>query len=258
MTENSSSAVVGCESIDSYLDSVEQAMIAANAPRGDRLQVLQDLESQIADMLSQQPPPLTEEIVQSVIEKLEPPSHFAETYANGKEAGSPIIARSGPMAYSRWAAVSAISCAAIPVSCLFLTLAATGDVHGPVLTLMAMPMLIGFVLTPIALWNAFKQLRAEPAQHLGRELALRSMSGYCVAVPTLLFLLACAATGGYILFPLGVAAFVYLQYLLVRRLWRRVADTLPPQPTSGPANAVHERHPTSRASFSNLKSMAAI
>ncbi len=84
MTENSSSAV-GRAAIDAYLDSVELALIAADAPRIDRLQVLQDLEAQIADMLAQQPTPLTEESVRSVLDKLEPPSHFAATYGNGKQ-----------------------------------------------------------------------------------------------------------------------------------------------------------------------------
>src|SRR5262245_33034613 len=42
---------VGRAAIDAYLDSVEQALFAVHAPRGDRVQVLQDLESQIADML---------------------------------------------------------------------------------------------------------------------------------------------------------------------------------------------------------------
>src|SRR5262245_4284599 len=90
MTENLSSAV-GRAAIDAYLDSVEQALLAAHAPRGDRLQVLQDLESQIADMLAVGPQPLTEEIVQSVIAKLEPPSHFAATYGNGNNSNEPRL-----------------------------------------------------------------------------------------------------------------------------------------------------------------------
>ena len=70
---------IGRATIDAYLDSVEQALMAAHAPRSDRLQVLQDLESQIAEMLAREPAPLTEESVRSVIEKLEPPRHFADT-----------------------------------------------------------------------------------------------------------------------------------------------------------------------------------
>src|SRR4051794_9641757 len=72
MTENSTSDV-GCATINAYLDSVEEALLAANAPRGDRVQVLADLESQMADMLAQHPAPLREEAVKSAIEKLTPP-----------------------------------------------------------------------------------------------------------------------------------------------------------------------------------------
>ena len=84
MTDNSTSAV-GRAAIEAYLDSVDEALIAAHAPRSDRMQVLQDLESQIADMLVQQPQPLTEEAVHALIQTLEPPSHFAATYGNGKQ-----------------------------------------------------------------------------------------------------------------------------------------------------------------------------
>src|SRR6187200_3117103 len=85
MTENSTSEV-GRAAIDAYLDSVEQALLAAHAPRSDRVQVLADLEAQIADMLAREPQPLTEEIVRMVIARLEPPSHFAAMYGNGKQA----------------------------------------------------------------------------------------------------------------------------------------------------------------------------
>ena len=67
MTE-SSTPDVGRATIDAYLDSVEHALMAAHAPRSDRLQVLQDLESQIAEMLAREPAPLTEESVSAVIE----------------------------------------------------------------------------------------------------------------------------------------------------------------------------------------------
>jgi hypothetical protein len=258
MTENSSSAYISCDPIDVYLDAVERAMTAAHAPRADRLQVLQDLEAQIADMLSQQPQPLTEEAVCAVIASLEPPSHFVETYANAKEEPAPQINHSGSIAYSRWAVGSAISCGLIPLSCVLLLFAAAGHLHGPAIGAPILLMLIGAVLTPIALRKAFKQLRAEPGQHLGRELALRAMASYGVAVPALLFVLVCAATDGYILFPVGIAAFGYLQYVHVRRLWQRVADTLPPQSTVTPTSDAHEHRPTSPPSLSNAMSMAAM
>src|SRR6476660_2243810 len=129
MTENTSSTV-GRAAIDAYLDSVEQALLAARAPRGDRVQVLQDLESQIADMLAIGPQPLTEEIVQSVIAKLEPPSHFAATYGNGNEPRPAWAAHITRRPHIRWPLVAALSCACLPVGCLLGLLASAGRPHG--------------------------------------------------------------------------------------------------------------------------------
>src|SRR5262245_905019 len=121
MTENTSSAV-GRAAIDAYLDSVEQALLAAHAPRADRTQVLQDIESQIADMLAVGPQPLTEEIVQSVIAKLEPPSHFAANYVNGSASvNSPQPAWRIQIARRpviRWPIVAELSCASLAFGCL--------------------------------------------------------------------------------------------------------------------------------------------
>ena len=111
MSENSSSAHVSCDPIDVYLDAVERAMTAARAPRTDRLQVLQDLEAQIADMLAQQPQPLTDEAVCAVIANLEPPSQFAADYASEKETTDATPASpTGPLSRNRWAVAAAISC----------------------------------------------------------------------------------------------------------------------------------------------------
>ncbi len=74
---------VGLKLIDTYLIGVETALITAGAPRADRTQVLQDLETQITDMVALRPQPLTEEAVRAVLDTLEPPAHFAAMYTNG-------------------------------------------------------------------------------------------------------------------------------------------------------------------------------
>ena len=230
MTENSSSAV-GRAAIDAYLDSVELALIAADAPRIDRLQVLQDLEAQIADMLAQQPTPLTEESVRSVLDKLEPPSHFAATYGNGKQ---PIRRRRrrrraashacrAPLAPDRSRELRA-SC----ISCLLAVFAAATDARGPFDLLMFLVM-VSFVFTPIALWMAYRQLRAHPGMP-GRDLVLKSSTVYTALALAVLMLFLAAITEGFVLMALGVAAFVYFEYLLIRRIWRHMAEALPPQP----------------------------
>jgi hypothetical protein len=237
MTDNPSPAV-GRAAIDAYLDSVELALIAADAPRIDRLQVLQDLEAQIADMLAREPQPLTEESVRSVLDKLEPPSHFAATYGNGgKTTDSTSPSRSAPT-LSRfvriprvpWPQIAVASCALLCISCLLALFAAATSAHGP-LDLFMFLVIVSFVFSPIALWIAYRQLRAHPSVP-GRDLVLKSACAYtAIALAVLMFFLA-LITEGFVLMALGVAAFVYFDYLLVRRLWRRMADALPPQSAS--------------------------
>jgi hypothetical protein len=233
MTENSS-ATVGRAAIDAYLDSVELALIAADAPRIDRLQVLQDLESQIADMLSQQPTPLTEESVRYVLDKLEPPSHFAATYGNGKQT-PPTPPTAAPGRFARlprapWPFIAAASCALLSVACLLAVFAAATDARG-FLDIFMFLVVLSFFVTPIALWIAYRQLRAR-SNLLGRDLVLKSTCVYAALALALLTLFLAVITEGFALLALGVAAFVYFEYLLVRRIWRRMSDALPPQPAA--------------------------
>src|SRR3954468_13648267 len=203
MTEYSSSDV-GRAAIDAYLDSVEQALLAAHAPRGDRVQVLQDLETQIADMLAVGQQPLTEELVQSVIAKLEPPSHFAATYGNGSgnEPRPAWATQIASRSSFRWPFVAALSCACLCVGCLMLLLAGgTMFNGGPFVVLIVLMLLAGFVLTPVALWKAVKQLQAQPDEHRDRELVLKSALVYCVIVPALLMGFLTLATHGFIVVP---------------------------------------------------------
>ena len=241
MTENTSSAV-GRAAIDAYLDSVEHALLAAHAPRGDRVQVLQDLESQIADMLAVGPQPLTEEIVQSVIAKLEPPSHFATTYGNdsgnGNASGPAWHIQIAPRPVIRWPIIAQLSCACL---CLWLPVVFIARMmfpvpHGAVLALVALMLLVGFAFSPFALWKAVEQLRAQPDRTRDRGPLLKSALIYCVVAPLLLIGMFALITHGYIFIPIGLAAFIYMQYLLIRRLHRHLNETLPLEP-AGDATA---------------------
>jgi hypothetical protein len=232
MTENSSSAV-GRAAIDAYLDSVELALIAAEAPRVDRVQVLQDLEAQIADMLAQQPTPLTEESVRTVLDKLEPPSHFATTYGNGKQAAPlPMPSVFSRLPRAPWPLIATISCALLCIACLFVVFAAAMNDRG-MLDFLTLLVLATVILTPVALWMAHRQLRADPGTPR-RDLVLKSTAAYAAIVTTLVLLFLVAITDGFVLTALGVVAFVYFEYLLIRRIWRHMAEALPPQPASSP------------------------
>jgi hypothetical protein len=227
MIENSSPEV-GRAAIDAYLDSVEQALLAARAPRSDRLQVLQDLESQIADMLARETSPLTDESVRAVIEKLEPPRHFADTYGNTVESTSWPTPRFMRHENLNWPLISAVSFALIPAGGL-LALLNPGPFVG---LLIACLLTIGFLFTPVAIWKAFKQLRAQLGKVPGRGLLLKTTIAYGALVPALVVLCAALITEGFAFFLLGFAALVYVQYLFLRRLWQSMADAIPPQPAA--------------------------
>jgi hypothetical protein len=237
MTDHSNSDV-GRAAIEAYLDSVDEALIAAHAPRSDRMQVLQDLESQIADMLSQQPQPLTEDAVVAVIKTLEPPSHFAATYGNGKQPTAPATEFHWRLPKYRWPLVSAISAAVLPVGCLLLWFAIgtrAYDAAGFIVLLL----FVSCVFTPFALWRARKQLRAEAENPRDRDLMLKSTIVYAAVAPALVVALAAAATEGVALILLGVVAFVYIQYLVIRRVCRYMMDGVPqsaPAPSTPTSN----------------------
>jgi hypothetical protein len=228
MTHDSSSAV-GRAAIDAYLDSVDLALIAAGAPRIDRLQVLQDLESQIADMVAREPSPITEAAVHAVLDKLEPPSHFAATFGQAGDSTPSRPHRSFRWTRPNWPILAAVSCALLPLGCIALLSAELLRFSSPVSGLSILSSLfLGVVFTPIALWMAYKQLQVQP-DTTGRELLLKSTITYGVLAPLLVMLFAAAVTDGIVLIPFGFAAFVYLQYLLLRRLWRRISEAFPLQ-----------------------------
>ena len=85
-----------------------------------------------------------------------------------------------------------------------------------------------------------------------RGLLLKSALVYCVIAPPLAIGFFALITHGYIFVLFGLAAFIYMQFLLIRRLQRHLNETLPSQP-AGDATA---HAPTS--SVSTAMSMPAI
>jgi hypothetical protein len=236
MTENSandatdSDSAVGADRIDAYIQSVEQVLLASAVPIGERYQVLSDLATQISEMLERQRLPITEDKVQAVLEQLEPPSHFAAIYGASSDSRPATPAANIP--YSRPIVLAVIACFLIPLGCLLLLLLAAGDSPAGFAIFAIVPLVCAFI-TPIALHQGIAQLRAEPSQFRGRELAIVATITYYSVVPLLLLLFGIALTDGVVLFPLAVAAFVYWQYLLVRRLCRGIVVTIPKSANGG-------------------------
>jgi hypothetical protein len=211
--------------------------VTAGAPRADRTQVLQNLETQISEMLADHTLPFTEDVVRAVLGKLEPPSQFAATYRNEREATRSALGLLRRPPRLSWPLTATMSCGLLTVGCLLLLLSSVGRSHALALS-GACLVFVSLVLTPFALWRGFQQLRARPRQRSGRNLLLKSTIVYGTLAPALLMALVTATTQGYVLLPLGAAAFVYIQYLLIRWIWQRMSEALPsaPVPNDVPAS----------------------
>jgi hypothetical protein len=250
MSGDSSLDHPGSDLIDAYLIAVENALIAAGAPRADRMQVLQNLETQIEDMLMPHPLPFTEETVRSVLDKLEPPSHFAATYTNGGKSHATASPPSSPplrtfrVTRPQWPKVAAACAATLGLSivCGLIVGASRPNPFWIVMTLLSG--LVGFVVTPFALWRAYRQLRSDPTAP-GRDLVITTAIAYGTIAPILLVLLAGEATNGAAPILFGIAAFFYAQYHLLRRLWRYLSDALPTLPSESTTNSPNYSAPPS-------------
>ena len=248
MSENSTSDV-GRATIDAYLDAVEQALLAAHAPRCDRGQVVQDLESQIADMLVQQPEPLTETMVCAVIEKLEPPSHFAAMYGNGKQPRVANAAAKGSAWPSPWTVlmalpwtrVAAVSLAVMVTCALMVTfyVLARRVPSNPDVLLLSLSG--AFVATTCAMALSYKQLRARPTRFPDRDLWLKCAVGYAVSVPLFLMFLLTYGTDGAAIVPFGILGFLYLLYAFAQWLRRYLAAALPEATCTSTGDAENHR-----------------
>jgi hypothetical protein len=250
MSDASSLDDQGSDFIDAYLIAVENALVAAGAPRADRMQVLQNLETQIEEMLQPHPLPFTEDTIRAVLDKLEPPSHFAAMYSNGGkryEPASPTTSapqRAFRLARPHWPNVAAVCASSLVLSVMFgLIVGASGpNVFWLVMTLLSG--FVGFVVTPIALWKAYRQLRSNPAAP-GRSLVINSAIAYGTLAPILLVLIAGEATNGAAPILFGIAAFFYAQYVLLRRLWTYLSHALRATPAASTTNSAGRGTPPS-------------
>jgi hypothetical protein len=225
-------SAVGADRIDAYITSVEHVLLAARVPATERVQILGDLETQISEMLQSEPLPISDATVAAVLARLEPPSHFAATYATEPQSVPSAAPRAAVSRYNPWVIVAAGSCAALIVSFLLLMLCAAGRVAPPVAFMVLLLLLASAILVPLALRRGLAQLRTAPDQHRGQELATGTALVYWTVVPLLLLLFVSVLTDGYILIPIGLAAFAYCHYLLLRRLHHRLTNPAPEERTT--------------------------
>jgi hypothetical protein len=231
MIENSTGEV-GRAAIDAYLDSVEQAMLAVNAPRRDRMQVLEDIEAQIGDMLAQQPAPLTEEAVRAVIGKLEPPSHFGQIYGNGKPSraasGKPNLSALAwhwpspwpAMLGMPWTRIAVASLTVMVVSALLVAFYLLVNRRPAEPELLMFSLFAAFGLTSCSLPLAYWQIRSQPGRSSERDLFVKCATAHTVIVLLFIIFILTIATDGAALVPVAILGLIYIFYAFVQ-WWRQ-------------------------------------
>lgn len=218
---------LGQDRIDQYLDLVERTLMMANAPRSDRMQVIQDLESQISEMLTASSEPRSDALVIEILQRMEPASHFAAMYGQAEATAQPKINRPKPRGphLSRW-----ILAAAALVGFLILTLLTTPLIlENDELALMTIFMVIPATLiaTPFVWWMGVREIRANPGVVMGRDIALWSFVIFKVLAMAILLLAITLLTEGLILIPIGFLAFLWFTYRWIRWSQSKLMGDLP-------------------------------
>lgn len=232
--------------IDAYLDAVDQALLAAQAPRGDRIQVAQDLEIQINEMLNQLSQPTNDDDVTKLLASLESPAKFAASY---QESNSELVNAQNPVAlaskqpFGRWVIASAIACSCLVFS---LVIAATAPIlfpfGPPVVGLIALGFAVyGFSMTPLFSYLAYAHARSKHRGLEGKSLLILSVSVYAVLAPLVLVVLGAILTQGFILWGIAIVGLLYAQYKAVRKLRQHLTSHLPDPPAPLLENQSMER-----------------
>jgi len=164
-------SAIGADRIDVYITSVERVLLTAAVPAAERVQILDDLETQITEILASEPLPISDQAVAAVIARLEPPNHFAEIYSANPQPSPTPTEPPAAQTYSPWVLFAAGSCAMIGLSCLLLLLFAANEVSPPVAITVILFLLTCAVLCPLALRQGLTQLRTAPERYCGSKLA---------------------------------------------------------------------------------------
>jgi FtsH-binding integral membrane protein len=133
-----------------------------------------------------------------------------------------------------WSQIAAACAASLVASILFALLVGASGPNDFWILMMLLSGFVGLVATPLALYFALKQLKANPGKQRGRNLAAAALLTYAAITPILLLIVAEISTEGLIIYPLGFLAFVYAQYKLIQHLRHHTIAALPADPPTPP------------------------
>jgi hypothetical protein len=203
--------------VEQYLNAVDQALREAKAPIADRLSVLQELESQLHEMVSTLAEPISEACVLQLIDNLETPATFAEPYEVHATRET-----HGRNRFFTWRKLFTLASLPIVILCLLTNLfthVMEGPITSPFNVLVFFPsFLVAYIGAPWALWSLAHEIRHDGMDD-DHKLFAGLVAVYGVTAIGLLLLLVIVLSAGMALIPIGaIASLVALNWV-----YRRIA-----------------------------------
>jgi hypothetical protein len=231
--------------IDDHLDAIERVLVAGGLSRGERRGVVDEVESQIYDMLAvrtqEDPSGLSPaEAVAAIVARLDPPSAYAPeaSTASAIPAEQAVhVERAGPLGglrrrWQRWwsprSDVPRLSPPALVAAvwlafAALLFIAALGS-HGPARPLVSLFFLIGMTaplgVTALGYWSV-RRIRRSAGREYGLPLALVETFLFPIVLANVALIGLLAATDGAGLVTLAVLVIFGANIGLARYAWRR-------------------------------------
>jgi hypothetical protein len=227
--------------IDGHLDAIEQVLFASGMLRGERRTIVDEVETQIHEMLAARPGQEPAEAVAAILSQLDPPSAYAPESA-AAPTNATKLPQAGPASirktlWTRWQSwwsppsdaprISrpALVAAAWAGLAAFLFLAAFAE-RGPGLFL-ALFFAVGLTapigVTALGFW-AVRRIRRSGGRETGLPLALVETFFFPIVLANLALIGLLAASDGTGLVILAVLVIVGANIGLARYAWRRYGD----------------------------------
>ena len=156
--------------IDTYLDSVERAMMSTDATRASRRSVVEMVEDQITEMCQTKlSDDSTDDDFRTLFEQLDKPESFAGEF-EGVSAADVLEVESVPPKPT-WSK-RAILATALPILAVLAYFGAIADEGGEVSVTVLVAFCIGALFAPLVGWFALKKIEQSDVEIKGRKLAL--------------------------------------------------------------------------------------
>jgi len=219
--------------IDDHLDAIERVLLAGGVSRGERRDVVDEVETQIYEMLAARAEQQPTEAVAAILAQLDPPDAYAPESATAPTAVEPALALRG--LWRRWqgwwfprSSVPRVSRPAFVAAVWFglaaLFFLAAFSYRRPPSLLLSLMFLFGMTapigVTALGFWSV-RRIRRSAGREYGLPLALVETFFFPIVLANLALIGLLAATDGAGLVVLAVLVIVGANIGLARYAWRR-------------------------------------